>query len=144
MFNNKAREERKWRQWKENEEAELRTLGMDEKAILELRESDWKEFKSERNYQRRRVEYPQYPIWDGMDIPEPEITDVDGLLDIVSDERIFYILKDADRKTLQIIIFKMIGFSVSEIAEKMEIPEQTIYTRISRLKKKLKKFAKGE
>lgn len=144
MAYNKAREERKWKQWKEKEEAELRVLGMDEKAILELRESDWKEFKTERNYQRRRADCPEYSIWDGTDIPEPEITDVDGLLDIVSDERIFYILKDADRKTLQIIIFKMIGFSVSEIAEKMEIPEQTIYTRISRLKKKLKKFAKGE
>lgn len=136
MAYNKAKEEWKWKQWKEREEEELRVLGMDEEAIQELRESDWKEFKLERNYQRRRAEYPEYPIWDGTDILETEITDVDDLLDMVSDERIFYILKNADRKTLQIIIFKMIGFSVSEIAEKMEIPEQTIYTRMNRLNKK--------
>lgn len=144
MAYNKAKEEWKWKQWKEREEEELRVLGMDEEAIQELRESDWKEFKLERNYQRRRAEYPEYPIWDGTDILETEITDVDDLLDMVSDERIFYILKNADRKTLQIIIFKMIGFSVSEIAEKMEIPEQTIYTRMNRLKKKIKNFAESE
>ena len=144
MSYNKAKEERKWKQWKKKEEKELRALGMDEEAIQELRKSDWKEFKTERNYQRHRTEYPEYPIWDGIDILETEITDVDGLLDMVSDERLFYILKNADRKTLQIIIFKMIGFSVSEIAVKMGIPEQTIYTRMNRLKKKIKKFAESE
>ena len=41
MAYNKAREERKWKQWKENEEALLRTLGMDEETIQELRRSDW-------------------------------------------------------------------------------------------------------
>lgn len=144
MAYNKAKEERKWKEWKKREEKKLRVLGMDEEAIKELRESDWKEFKTERNYQRHRAEYSEYSIWDGTDILETEITDVDGLLDMVSDERIFYILKNADRKTLQIIIFKMIGFSVSEIAEKMGIPEQTIYTRMNRLKKKINFFSESE
>jgi len=37
----------------------------------------------------------------------------------------------------------MWGFSIREIAEQTGIPEKTIYTRMDRLKKKIKKFLKG-
>jgi len=36
----------------------------------------------------------------------------------------------------------MWGFSVHEIAGQMGLPEKTIYTRIERLKKKIKKVLK--
>lgn len=53
--------------------------------------------------------------------------------------------EDAKKKveTLQIILLKMWGFKVKEIAIKMGIPEKTIYTRMNRLKKKIKKILKG-
>ena len=44
MAYNKAKEEWKWKQWKEKEEEQLRALGTDEKVILELRRRDWEEF----------------------------------------------------------------------------------------------------
>ena len=144
MAYNKAREERKWKQWKAKEEQQLRELGMSEDSIHKLRESDWEEFKEERLYQMRRAEYPYYSIWDSRDIFETEITEIGQLLDVISDDKIFSILKVADKDTLQIIILKMIGFSVSEIARKMDFPEQTVCTRMGRLRKKLKKFLESE
>jgi len=41
---NKAREEQKWKKWKEREEEKLRELGMDEVSIQVLHESDWAAF----------------------------------------------------------------------------------------------------
>ena len=46
MAYNKAREERKWKLWKEREEKKLRELGMDEPTIRSLRESDWADFNA--------------------------------------------------------------------------------------------------
>ncbi len=51
MAYNKAREEQKWKKWKEREEEKLRELGMDETSIQALRESDWADFNSDRRYQ---------------------------------------------------------------------------------------------
>ena len=48
MAYKKAREEQKWKQWKEKEEVLLREFGMDEESIQELRSSDWEDFKAER------------------------------------------------------------------------------------------------
>ena len=48
MAYNKAREEQKWKSWKEREEEKLRELGMDEASIQILHESDWADFNSER------------------------------------------------------------------------------------------------
>ena len=97
MAYNKAREERKWKQWKAKEEQQLRELGMSEDSIHKLRESDWEEFKEERLYQMRRAEYPYYSIWDSRDIFETEITEIGQLLDVISDDKIFSILKVADK-----------------------------------------------
>lgn len=44
MAYNKAREEQKWKQWKEKEEEKLRACGMEEDSIQKLRDSDWKDF----------------------------------------------------------------------------------------------------
>lgn len=144
MLYNKAREERKWKKWKEGEEKLMRELGMCEDSIQELRRSDWEDFKAERLYKNHWGDYPKYFKGNGIENEELIVTDVKGLLDIVSDKKLFNILKETDEETLQIIIFKMIGFSVNEIAKKMGVPEQTIYTRMSRLKKKIIKFVESE
>lgn len=140
MAYNKAKEEWKWRQWKAKEEEELRACGMEETSIQKLRDSDWEVFKAERIYQNHRADYPEYPKWENIEAVESDITGINALLDTVSDEKIFHVLKETDKKTLQIILLKMIGFSINEISRKMGIPEKTIYTRMDRLKKKIKKF----
>lgn len=139
MAYNKAREERKWRQWKEKEEALLRSLGMDEESIQELRRSDWEEFKAERCYQDHRAVFPEYQDWEST-VDEQEVSNISVLLDSISDKRLFDILWNTDKKTLQFLLLKMMGFSGREISEKTGVSEDTINTKIRRLRKKIKKF----
>lgn len=139
MAYNKAREERKWKQWKEKEEALLRTLGMGEESILELRNSDWEEFKAERRYQDHRAVFPEYQDWEST-ADEPEVSNVSVLLDSISDKRLFDILCNTDKKTLQFLLLKMMGFSGREISERTGVSEDTINTKIKRLRKKIKKI----
>ena len=56
MAYNKAREEKKWRLWKEAEEKQLRKLGVDENTIETLRTHDWAIFNSDRRYYQRMQE----------------------------------------------------------------------------------------
>ena len=60
-------------------------------------------------------------------------------MDSIDDEHLFHILFETDRRTLQILLMKMMGFSVAEIAEQLKISEYAIYNRIKRLKKKIEK-----
>lgn len=137
MAFNKAREERKWKQWKEQEEKILRAKGMDEKSIQELRDSDWEDFKAERCFEDHRTTIPKYQDWEGQVSDEQEINTIPLLLDSIDDKHLFHILQDTDKKTLQILLMKIMGFSVGEIAEKMSTSEKSIYCRIERLKKKI-------
>ena len=138
MAYNKAREERKWRQWKEREEALLRTLGMNEGAIQELRRSDWEDFKAERRYQNHRASLPQYSDWESAVEEEQEIDNISMLLDSIDDEHLLHILLDTDRGTLQFLLMRIKGFSVPEIADELKVSEYAVYNRIKRLKKKIK------
>ena len=135
MTFNKAMEERKWKQGKEKEEALLRTLGMDEESILELRSSDWEEFKAERRYQDHRAVFPQYQDWEST-ADEQEVSNISALLNSISDKRLFDILWNTDKKTLQFLLLKTMGFSGREISEKTGVSEDTINTKIRRLRKK--------
>ena len=55
MAYNKAKEEYKWKVWKEQEEKKLRELGVSEEVIAELRDYDWNCFKQERNYKNHQI-----------------------------------------------------------------------------------------
>ena len=79
-----------------------------------------------------------------MEIAEPEIDGIETLLQSIDDEQLLHILVEADRNTLQILVLKTMGFSVREISHKLEMPEDTIYTRIKRLRKKIKNFKESE
>ena len=57
MAYNKAKEEKKWRLWKEAEEKQLRSLGVNEDDIEKLRVHDWAIFNSDRRY---------YQKWEGL------------------------------------------------------------------------------
>lgn len=55
MGYNKAKEERKWKKWKKDEESILRQEGMSESKIIELRQYDWSMFNSERRFRERQL-----------------------------------------------------------------------------------------
>lgn len=141
MAYNKAREEYRWKLWKKHEEDILRKLGMDEDAIQKLRESDWEDFNADRRFQEHQtpVDYMESLLEEKKE-QEPEIQKVDDLLNSIGDERLLHILLETDKKTLQIIIMKMVGYTPKEISRYMNIPEQTVYTKLRRLREKIKKI----
>ena len=142
MTFNKAKAEKKWRKWKETEEEKLRQLGMDEESIRKLRQMDWEDFKEERRYREHLVESRGELEHKAVEEASQIVGDIRQLFDSVEDERVLHILLEADKTTLRILVLKMWGFSIKEIAYQMEIPEQTVYTKINRLKKKIKKIKK--
>lgn len=140
MAYNKAREEKKWKQWKEKEEEQLRKLGVDEDVIISLRELDWADFKEERRYREHRADFPDYDLLPSIELGEPDLDDIQRLLDAIEDEQLLHIMLGADKMTLQILLLKMIGYTVCEIAVSLGTTERAIYCRIDRIKKKIKKI----
>ena len=146
MAYNKAREEQKWKKWKEREEEKLRELGMDEASIQALRESDWADFNADRRFREHQTPLLEYMelLLEETGASEPEIRSVEQLLNSINDEHLLHILLKADRETLQIVVLKMMGSAPKEIAACVGMPEQTVYTKLRRLREKIKKFLKAE
>lgn len=80
MAYNKAKEERKWRLWKEAEEKQLRKLGVDESTIETLRTHDWAIFNSDRRYYQRMQEAGTYLEGIADDTQQPEIKTMGTLI----------------------------------------------------------------
>ena len=73
MAYNKAKEEKKWRLWKEAEEKQLRSLGVNEDDIEKLRVHDWTIFNSDRRYYQRVQETGTYLDELVEDTTQPEV-----------------------------------------------------------------------
>ena len=140
MAFNKAREEKKWKKWKEREEKQMRELGVDETVILKLRKLDWSDFNEERRYREHQADFPDCDLLSPVELEEPELDDVQRLLDAIEDEELLHIMLGADRVMLQILLLRIMGYSVCEIAGQLGITERAIYCRIDRLRKKIKKI----
>ena len=140
MAYNKAREEKKWRLWKEAEEKQLRSLGVSEKDIEKLRVHDWAIFNSDRRYYQRMQETGTYLEEVAADMTQPEIKTVEDFLDNIENQQLYQILIKVDKLTLQIALLKIQGYSTREIAHSLNITEKAVYRRMDRLKEKLKKF----
>lgn len=136
MAYNKAKAERQWLRWKEAEERELRKLGVDEDTIQRLHTYDWAQFNKERQYLQRQVEWsPFVDLISAQDIELP-VEDTQALLDSIENAKLLRILSKEDKLTLQIILYKLQGYTSIEIAEKTGLTETAVRQRISRLKKK--------
>jgi DNA-directed RNA polymerase specialized sigma24 family protein len=131
----KAKEESKWKQWKEQEERILRKSGVSEEVIQRLRELDWQDFNAERRFWEHFSSNQEELYTRELEEPSSVVLNIQQLLDSVENEQLLQVL-------LEILLLKMWGFSVHEIAGQMGLPEKTIYTRIERLKKKIKKVLK--
>lgn len=84
MAYNKAKEEKKWRLWKEAEEKQLRNLGVNEDDIEKLRIHDWAIFNSDRRYYQRVQETGTYLDELAEDTTQPEVKTVEDFLDSIS------------------------------------------------------------
>ena len=140
MSYNKAKEEYKWKRWKEKEEVQLRKCGMDETSIEERRCSDREDLKSNRRFKEHHIPFSGNPDKEYLIMDVHELNGIQALLDAISDERLLQILLVTDNKTLQILFLKIIGYSTIEISKKLEMSEKSVYCRMERLKKKIKKI----
>ena len=140
MIYNKAAEEKKWKNWKSNEEKQLRDLGVPETTILELHHFDWELFKAERRFKQRQFTnfkfIDQYASKD-MKLP---INSIDDLLNQLDNQNLYELMKKVNHQTMEIIYLMICGFTVKEIALKLNLNEDTIRYRIRSVRKKLKKF----
>lgn len=96
MAYNKAREEKKWRLWKEAEEKQLRSLGVSEKDIEKLRVHDWAIFNSDRRYYQRMQETGTYLEEVAADMTQPEIKTVEDFLDNIENQQLYQVLIKVD------------------------------------------------
>lgn len=140
MAYNKAREEKKWRLWKEAEEKQLRSLGVSENDIETLRVHDWAIFNSDRRYYQRMQETGTYLEEVAADMTQPEIKTVEDFLDNIENQQLYQVLIKVDRLTLQAILLQIQGYSIAEIAAILGMKEDTVYKRLGRLKQKIKKL----
>ena len=58
MAYNHRKAEIEWLNWKEQEEKQMRELGVDEDTIQRLHTYDWQQFNKERKYQQRWRDQP--------------------------------------------------------------------------------------
>ena len=140
MAYNKAKEDKKWRLWKEAEEKQLRSLGVSESDIEKLRVHDWAIFNSDRRYYQRMQETGTYLDEVAADMTQPEIKTVEDFLDNIENQQLYQVLIKVDRLTLQAILLQIQGYSIAEIAAILGMKEDTVYKRLGRLKQKIKKL----
>ena len=92
MAYNKAKEEKKWRLWKEAEEKQLRSLGVNEDDIEKLRVHDWTIFNSDRRYYQRVQETGTYLDELAEDTTQPEVKTVEDFLDSIENQHLYQVL----------------------------------------------------
>lgn len=130
----------KWNQWKKQEEELLKALNVDDNIIKQLCDYDWEMFKTERRIRGRQdttinTVLNNIPYYD-----KKEINTIDDLLSEIENEALFNYLSTIDKETLTIILLKIFGYSTHEISEILSLSHSSIYKKIHRLRKKLKKF----
>ena len=140
MAYNHGREDRKWRIWKEAEEKVLRECGVDEAVIEQIRTDDRADFNSNRRFYRWASNFGEYLEGIADREKQAEVRSVSDLLDEIESENLYLALITVDRRTLQIVLLKMQGYSTKEIALLVHLTAGAIYARMQHLRKKLKDF----
>ena len=140
MAYNHGKAERKWRLWKEAEEKILRDCGVPESTIEELRIYDRADFNSNRRFYRYLNDVAEYLDEMSDILPPKEVNTVIDLLNEIENENLYRALLTVDKRTLQIILLKMQGYSTKEIAPLVGLTTGAIYARLDHLRKKLKQF----
>ena len=139
MAYNHGREERKWRIWKEAEEKVLRECGVDEATIEQIRTDDRADFNSNRRFYRWSSDFGEYLEGVADRERQTEVKTVADLLDEIESENLYLALATVDRRTLQIVLLKMQGYSTKEIAPLVGLTAGAVYARLNHLRKKLRR-----
>ncbi len=122
------------------EEKVLRNYGTDESTIEQLRAYDREVFNSDRRFYQRVQETDTYLDTIAESEQTIDVKSVTNLLDEIENENLYRILLTVDKCTLQIVLLKMQGYSIKEIAPIVELTTGAVYKRLDTLRKKLKQF----
>ena len=129
----------RWKEWKDREEKILRQHHFNEQKIEELHEFDLEQFNAERRFRRNQnvtkdIFFNMQPVHD-----KKESYSIEDLLDQIENETLFEYLKYTDSIVLNIIILKQHGYNVREISQILGLSMSSIYRKIKKVKKKIKK-----
>ena len=141
MIYNNGQAKCEWLRKKQEEEKILREHGMSEVLIEELRKSDWEEFKSERIFYLHNVQSiddvngaDDDVRFSTEDVDGMEAFTVEAMLDEIEDARLFQILSHTEEKTLKILLLRLNGYSLHDIAQVLRMNEKAVSARLNRLK----------
>ena len=141
MIFNHGQAKCEWLRKKQEEEKILREYGMSEVLIEELRKSDLEDFNAERRFYEHNVLsiYDVNSADDDMrfsteDVDGMEVFTVEAMLDEIEDARLFQILSHTEEKTLKILLLRLNGYSLHDIAQVLRMNEKAVSARLNRLK----------
>ena len=137
MSYNKARAEKEWLRWKNAEEQQLRELGVDEEIIQRLYTYDWEVFKSDRRYYEKLSDTSLYSVTEEK---TRSLHTVQELLNEIENQHLYTALQAQDEMTLEIVLYKLDGYTYDDISKKCGISANAVKLRMWKFKKKLKKF----
>lgn len=123
---------RQWEKWKDQEEKLLRQYGIPEAKIQELRKYDWEVFKKERCQHNNETEWTLEAELKNPQELELCVSDVEALLNEVTDEHILEILRKQNPLTLQIVFLKTLGYSGPHIGHRLLLYSVSHENRLSR------------
>ena len=127
MSYNYFKEIAKWNNWKEKEEQLLRMFNFSEEKIKILSEYDRVAFNKERNFRLHENITDERFFKAVVDTSDKEITSFEELLNVIENETLYELIRRQDEKTIKIILLKLYGYSVKEIAEILEISVKQVY-----------------
>ena len=141
MIFNHGQAKCEWLCKKQEEEKILRKYGMSKVLIEELRKSDLEEFKSERRFYEHNVQSiddvkgaDDDVRFSTEDVDGMEVFTVEAMLDEIEDARLFQILSHTEEKTLKILLLRLNGYSLHDIAQVLGMNEKAVSARLNRLK----------
>lgn len=141
MIFNHGQAKCEWLCKKQEEEKILREYGMSEVLIEELRKSDWEDFNAERRFYEHNAQSlddvnsaDDDVRFSAEDIDGMEVYTVEAMLDEIEDARLFQILSHTEEKTLKILLLRLNGYSLHDIAQVLGMNEKAVSARLNRLK----------
>lgn len=114
MTFHKAKEESKWKQWKEQEERILRKSGVSEEVIQRLRELDWQDFNAERRFWEHFSSNQEELYTRELEEPSSVVLNIQQLLDSVENEQGFMKIQYEDSR------YKSKGQSYEQMIEALK------------------------
>ena len=115
-------------------------MGVSEGDIEKLRVHDWAIFNSDRRYYEKLQDAGTYLEEVAEDTAQPEVKTVEEFLDSIENAVLYQELHQLDNLTLQALLMRTQGFSVTEISVELSLNKEVIYKRLNRFKKKIKKL----